>query len=52
MGLVLSVGEIKRVWKVFDGMVQEGVLPSVTTYITLIQVLCKKDSIENDVVLL
>ncbi|XP_021911833.1 pentatricopeptide repeat-containing protein At1g74900, mitochondrial-like [Carica papaya] len=30
-------------------MVKEGVLPSVATYNVLIQVLCKKDSVENAV---
>ncbi len=43
------VGEIRRARRVFDEMVAEGVLPSVVTYNALIQVLCKKDSVENAV---
>ncbi|KAK9277985.1 hypothetical protein L1049_027542 [Liquidambar formosana] len=46
MGLE-SQGEIKKARRVFDEMIGEGVLPSVATYNALIQVLCKKDSVEN-----
>ena len=41
------VGKIKNARKVFDEMIKKGVLPSVVMYNALIQVLCKKDSVEN-----
>ncbi|RAL49035.1 hypothetical protein DM860_001355 [Cuscuta australis] len=43
-------GDVDKAQKVFNEMVGKGgVLPSVATYNALIQVLCKKDSMENAV---
>jgi pentatricopeptide repeat protein len=42
-----GAGEVKRSKSVFDAMVKEGLVPSVATYNALIQVLCKKDSVQN-----
>jgi pentatricopeptide repeat protein len=44
-------GEIKRARKVFDKIVKKGVLPSVATYNAFIQVLCKKDNVDNAIVI-
>ncbi|KAK7830227.1 pentatricopeptide repeat-containing protein [Quercus suber] len=41
------VDKIKRAKKVFDEMIKAGLLPSIVTYNALIQILCKKDSVEN-----
>ncbi|GAB2269890.1 hypothetical protein Dimus_004809 [Dionaea muscipula] len=47
-GFGVTGGDVNRAMKVFDEMVKEGrVLPSVATYNALIQVLCKKDSVEK-----
>ena len=43
-------GDVKKAKRVFHEMVKEGVVPNVATYNALIQVLCKKDSVENAVV--
>ncbi|CAH9114028.1 unnamed protein product [Cuscuta europaea] len=42
------VGEIDKALKMFNEMVgTDGILPSISTYNAFIQVLCKKDSMEN-----
>ncbi|KAI6682892.1 hypothetical protein NL676_028805 [Syzygium grande] len=44
---VVTYTTIKKAKRVFDEMAREGILPSVVTYNAMIQVLCKKDNVEN-----
>ncbi|KAK1287919.1 Pentatricopeptide repeat-containing protein [Acorus calamus] len=40
-------GDVARARRVFRDMVREGCEPSVATYNAMIQILCRKDSVEN-----